>query len=96
MTAFRLGGEEFALVFEEPGAALATAEAMRVQIASVEWGQLSPGLRVTASIGLASTDEAGSEGVMAAADRRLYAAKAAGRNRVVSMPSEPSGMVRRA
>jgi len=85
--AARLGGEEFALIF--PDAAIANAAAfcdtVRLAVAEADWAGIAPGLRVTVSIGLAAGDEsdAGSE-LIAIADRRLYAAKAQGRNRLVA------------
>lgn len=84
MQAFRVGGEEFALLFPKDTHAQVTqrCEAVRADIAGVDWHELGEGLTVTASIGVAS----GSGGLvlMAMADSRLYAAKAAGRNCVVS------------
>lgn len=84
--AARLGGEEFALIF--PGAGIANAAAfcdtVRLAIAQADWAAIAPGLRVTVSIGLAAGGESdvGNE-LIAIADRRLYAAKAQGRNRLV-------------
>ena len=49
-----------------------------------DWESLVPGLRVTVSIGLATGAEVADAGqLLAKADERLYAAKRAGRNRVV-------------
>ncbi|SEQ02120.1 diguanylate cyclase (GGDEF) domain-containing protein [Devosia sp. YR412] len=83
--AFRLGGEEFALIFpqDDLDSAARHCEAIRAEIAAVDWQALGEGLTVTASIGVAT----GSNGsaLMSVADGRLYDAKAAGRNRVVSM-----------
>jgi diguanylate cyclase (GGDEF)-like protein len=92
----RLGGEEFAVLL--PGAssdeAVAAAERLRlaVEAASVEAAPDAPHpdagdgrIRFTVSIGVA---EAGTDGcqtldaMLAVADRRLYVAKEAGRNRV--------------
>jgi diguanylate cyclase (GGDEF)-like protein len=80
--AYRLGGEEFAIVL--PGAtpqdAAALAEDLRAAIAS----QPLAGLEVTMSFGVAGSGDAGFDGraVLATADEALYAAKAAGRDRV--------------
>jgi len=94
-TAARMGGEEFVVLFESgPDAQLLrAAERIRQAVAGHDWTALAAGLQVTVSIGLARADEAtrgaegaeGAEGagVLETADRRLYAAKRAGRNRVV-------------
>ncbi|WP_051223518.1 GGDEF domain-containing protein [Conexibacter woesei] len=82
----RTGGEEFVVVM--PGAderdAVACAERLRAAIASDDWAQIAPGLAITASIGVVSAAATRSDDVIRAADRRLYAAKEAGRNRVVT------------
>ncbi|RJF73177.1 diguanylate cyclase [Deinococcus cavernae] len=86
--AARPGGEEFCLLL--PGftgdEALALAEQVRAAIE--EWTLLHAGIslgRITASLGVSSWGEAApSAGVLVkAADEALYAAKRAGRNRVV-------------
>ncbi|MCR6673903.1 GGDEF domain-containing protein [Devosia ginsengisoli] len=87
MQAFRLGGEEFALLFAdldiEPAAAV--AEAVREAFSRADWSDLGPGLRVTASIGLAVAGRGMEQAeLMAIADRRLYRAKAQGRDRLVA------------
>lgn len=85
--AARLGGEEFALLLAEMGRedAERLCEVVRVAIEGTAWDDLAPELAVTVSIGLAVTAGGETAGkVMAAADRRLYGAKAAGRNRVVA------------
>ncbi|MGH7683214.1 MAG: diguanylate cyclase [Vulcanimicrobiaceae bacterium] len=85
----RFGGEEFLLIM--PGAdaerALTRAEAMRRGIASIDlrFGTQPLG-RVTASFGVAifPTDGDTRETLLHAADQALYAAKAAGRDRVTA------------
>ena len=82
----RLGGEEFAVLLPDtPHAdALLTAEALRASLAAQlvpEQGQL---LRITVSIGLSSLQTASLDELVREADRRLYQAKAEGRNRVAS------------
>lgn len=81
---FRLGGEEFALIFPRHGLdyAATRCEAIRSDIAALNWRDLADGLAVTASIGVAVG--ASGSALMASADRRLYLAKAAGRNCVIS------------
>ena len=84
--AARYGGEEFLIAF--PGVdmarALAVCERLRITIDQEDWSDIAPGLRVTISLGLhdLAASHALAEG-MAEADRRLYAAKSGGRNRVV-------------
>ncbi|HEY3568854.1 MAG TPA: diguanylate cyclase [Thermoanaerobaculia bacterium] len=89
----RYGGEEFLLVLPETGmeGAASVAEKIRdrVQGTLVPLDDGTP-VHVTVSIGLASLDEVVGRGpgkvtsrdLIAAADRSLYAAKNAGRNRV--------------
>jgi diguanylate cyclase (GGDEF)-like protein len=84
----RLGGEEFAIVLPaigEEGAA-AVAERLRASLASDPVLHDAQQIRMTISIGLAMLrDEDGTLGhLLARADTLLYAAKHAGRNRVVS------------
>lgn len=88
----RWGGEEFVLMLycaqeTHPEHALALLERVRkaVQAHTIPWG--GEHLRVTVSIGLAT--QAGretAEQTLARADAALYAAKAAGRNRVEQAP----------
>lgn len=83
---FRFGGEEFVVICEDlgPEAGRAHAEALR---ALVEAEIRRPdGVAVTVSIGVANsyTDGTTLNALLSAADTRLYAAKSAGRNRVVA------------
>ncbi len=88
--AVRLGGEEFAIALAGAEAraisreeACAICEALRQAIEAEGWGAVVPGLTVTASLGVAMSDEApDAAGRMWIADARLYDAKHAGRNRV--------------
>jgi diguanylate cyclase (GGDEF)-like protein len=78
----RYGGEEFALILPQTrvDAAAAVADRFRSAIEAAEM----PYQPVTLSIGAASYNpDLGTGGLIAAADQALYAAKAAGRNRVV-------------
>jgi len=95
--AARFGGEEFALILPNTEEAGAVRLAERVQ-GAVEKAQLvfeGARLSVTVSLGVAvwPSDGQDEEALIAAADRALYAAKQAGRNRVVSasaLPRAPS------
>lgn len=82
----RLGGEEFALLL--PRADLRTAgrvaEELREAIAALRVGAAE--VRITASLGCAELDEVdgSTDGLIELADARLYDAKRAGRDRVLS------------
>ncbi len=83
----RSGGEEFLVVMGETEVEAATAccERIRVRIREEPWELIAPGLSVTASVGVAYTDDpAGLAALTRSADQRLYEAKRAGRDRVVS------------
>ena len=85
---FRLGGEEFVVVLPDTGVvnALAIAEKLRSSIESTSADEVS----VTASFGVAVGSD-GIEQVLALADERLYAAKKAGRNRVIGPDHDALG-----
>ncbi|UZE51356.1 GGDEF domain-containing protein [Rhodopseudomonas sp. P2A-2r] len=81
----RYGGEEFAFAFPEStiDAAVDCCERLRNDIASHSWRTIHPDLAVTMSFGVTADMSAGGvEGMIAAADHLLYAAKVQGRNRV--------------
>lgn len=85
-TVGRYGGEEFVFVFPEAHAADAihVCERLRVGIARIDWPGKKADAGITMSFGVAElTDEATFERLLARADKKLYEAKAAGRNRVV-------------
>jgi len=97
----RYGGEEFVVALPETGmqGAEELAERVRERI-EAEPVPLSDGgeaLRVTASLGVASIPDSASDvrGLIAAADAALYAAKRAGKNRVVMAPKGPDPKDRR-
>ncbi len=82
----RFGGEEFVvlLVETDAGAALRVCEKLRTAVAEHDWSAIQPGLALTVSIGVcADTAVTSHERMLALADRNLYLAKAAGRNRVI-------------
>ncbi len=92
--AARYGGEEFAVIMpnaEESGA-LKTADRIRRAIEKDQVLCEAARIQVTASIGVACWPKHGKElkDLVAAADRALYAAKQAGRNRVVGASSLPA------
>lgn len=85
--ACRYGGEEFVIILPEtPGyEAGRVADRYRKAIESAKWDE-HPGLTVTASFGVADLEaltEPTIEQLVDAADKALYRAKEAGRNRVV-------------
>ncbi|GIE50572.1 GGDEF domain-containing protein [Actinoplanes nipponensis] len=86
--AARLGGEEFLLAL--PGTAVAaavrTCEALAARLRGHDWAPITGRLPVTASIGVTATADPGVTPavLLARADRQLYAAKHAGRDRVAA------------
>ena len=82
----RWGGEEF-LVALPRGSAVLGAEAaarLRRRIEEHAWSAHAPGLRLTVSAGVSAGPAGDFAAVLARADAALYAAKGAGRNRVVA------------
>jgi diguanylate cyclase (GGDEF)-like protein len=83
----RYGGEEFALSLSETplDGAIVMAERIRHRVENTAFPDLGPGRTVTASIGIAQyRPPEDIDDTLLRADRALYAAKAAGRNRVNS------------
>ncbi|WP_088285238.1 GGDEF domain-containing protein [Ideonella sp. A 288] len=80
----RIGGEEFLIVLPDTefARAIEVCERLRERVAGHDWDTLSPGLSVTVSVGLAQTPPYDQDGLFELADRALYRAKQAGRNRV--------------
>ena len=81
----RLGGEEFALLSaERPAAEIRERlQSFRRALAEAPTPVCYAGIRVTVSIGFACRNGADLDSIYAAADKALYFAKAAGRDRVV-------------
>ena len=86
----RVGGEEFVVLLLDTELPHADTAADKVRLSvreqTFDGGSTQPGGRVTVSVGVASWPRHGdtAEAVLAAADKALYAAKAAGRDRVRS------------
>lgn len=83
----RYGGEEFILCFPETSgeSAQVVCEKLRRSIEDCDWGRVHEGLAVTISIGIADAGKAADpKELVARADQMLYAAKRAGRNRVMA------------
>jgi diguanylate cyclase (GGDEF)-like protein len=83
----RYGGEEFLLVLPDTpnDDAARILERLRAIIAELDWSAFSPGMQVTISAGIALLrPEESPDTFLARADNALYAAKARGRNRIVS------------
>lgn len=90
-TVCRMGGEEFLLVLENAALerAWARMQALRVAFADLVVMHETLALHATISCGLAALPEHGRDApsLIEAADRALYAAKAAGRNQLQAAPS---------
>ena len=83
----RSGGEEFLLLmpYTDARSALGCCERVRRAIESEHWNRIAIGLSLTASVGVATAEDPPDlESLVSLADQRLFAAKRAGRDRVVS------------
>ena len=84
----RFGGEEFILLLVPvigAEAGVVATERVRQAVESHDWNRIAPGLMLTMSAGVAEFSASESiEGLIARADKALYAAKAAGRNRTLA------------
>ena len=86
--AARLGGEEFLLVLPATAMPVAVRRLDRIRraIGRFDWTEITHGVPVTVSIGVAGRADARDRtqaGMLSTADRNLYAAKHGGRDRVV-------------
>lgn len=93
----RYGGEEMALILPETDArgAHAIAERLRKAVGAAGYPTERGNLHVTVSVGVATWPGSGeaAEALLEAADRALYRAKQAGRNRVsAAVPASPGGL----
>lgn len=92
--AARMGGEEFVIVMPEcePEIATRVAERLRYVIADIPFdvGAAAGPLNISASLGVAwsETGDIDPKELLEMADKALYAAKRAGRNRVMTQASE--------
>ena len=93
----RIGGEEFAVILPETDIEKATllAERLRWAIEKSEVMTSDVAIRVTASFGIAASDEkiATLDALLAYADAALYQAKKAGRNRIDRHREDFGGLV---
>jgi len=81
----RMGGEEFGVVLFDADADAAKQFAERAAMALARWsGRHPPLLTTSAGIAVLTEETATPSQMLTAADRALYAAKAAGRNRVIA------------
>ena len=85
----RMGGEEFLMVLPRTDvrAAVRRLDCIRRAVRGHAWDEMTHGLGVTVSIGVAGRAEADARtqpGLLSTADRNLYAAKHGGRDRVVA------------
>ncbi len=90
----RYGGEEFlfCLVGMDEPRAREFCEELRLAVERHPWGELSPGLQVTMSVGVtARQEESTAKALLERADGCLYKAKHLGRNRVVTCRDQVPG-----
>ena len=86
---YRLGGEEFVVMLTEVGAASATKVAEELRVTLSELNVLPSG-HFTVSLGICDvTSVTSGEEWLRKVDEALYSAKAAGRNRISVVASEP-------
>ena len=88
--AFRVGGEEFAIIGPQATAAMACALAERIRLGTTAALSQRPHA-VTVSLGVATYPDNATDPatLIEAADQCCYTAKAHGRNRTMSVPTVP-------
>jgi diguanylate cyclase (GGDEF)-like protein len=88
-TAARYGGEEFVLLLPETdlGGATLVADKIRARLAEQVFTAEGQPFTVTQSVGIAEVAEGQVAWALRVADRNLYQAKLAGRDRVVASPA---------
>jgi diguanylate cyclase (GGDEF)-like protein len=95
-TAARYGGEEMALILPHTDLAgsYAIAERVRTAIESLHIPRLDGEgiLRITASLGVASSAEGDKDSLISEADGALYAAKRGGKNRTITSEAETANL----
>lgn len=87
----RQGGEEFLLILPDTDVdkAIQTLERLRCLATELDWSAFSSDLSLTISAGLSTIrPDDTPQDILARADRALYRAKDAGRNRVVAAPQK--------
>ncbi|MCW8807516.1 MAG: diguanylate cyclase, partial [Rhodanobacter sp.] len=91
----RFGGEEFLVILPKTGleTGRVIAERLRERVIALDLGDIASDLKVTISLGVAQLDDPAEpmDSLVERADRALYQAKAAGRNRVelAESPASP-------
>ena len=93
----RYGGEEMAVILPHTDleGAHAIAERIRTSIESLRVPRIDDQgtLRITASLGVASSTDGDKDGLIAEADAALYEAKRQGKNRTVTAPVEAANVL---
>jgi diguanylate cyclase (GGDEF)-like protein len=93
----RYGGEELAVILPHTDleGAYAIAERIRTSVESLRIPRMDGQgmLNITASLGVAASNEGDKDGLIAQADAALYEAKRRGKNRTITAPSEAANVL---